>query len=226
MTWGAGQIGPASISTLAKDLRRRFMGLESDFADWALADDYTIQGVADRLIEMLYDELYAPLGMTGELGFLVAGFSGASKHAEAWTVTLTPAGRPTPELAANTDQHGWMAYAQASAIQRLFNGWDDNLMGALAAGLTPEELAKVFPILNLQRNQPAVAPMPFADAIGLAGFLVDVTVGYSGFLLGPDTVGGPGEIAGISRHEGFKWISRKHYYDPALNPGDPGHDYE
>lgn len=44
--------------------------------------------------------------------------------------------------------------------------------------------------------------------------MVDVTVGYSRYLLGPDLVGGPVEIAGISRHEGFKWVARKHTTPP------------
>jgi hypothetical protein len=34
---------------------------------------------------------------------------------------------------------------------------------------------------------------------------------------GPTIVGGPIEIAAITKHENFKWISRKHYYDQPLN---------
>lgn len=33
-----------------------------------------------------------------------------------------------------------------------------------------------------------------------------------------ETVGGPIEVAVISRDEGFVWIKRKHYFDSALNP--------
>jgi hypothetical protein len=36
ITWGTGSIGPASISTLAKDLRRRFAGQDPDHADWKI----------------------------------------------------------------------------------------------------------------------------------------------------------------------------------------------
>jgi hypothetical protein len=61
MTWGLGSIGDASISTLAKDLRRRLMGKDPDFLDWKLRDDYTIEGVTGRLLEMIYDELYATI---------------------------------------------------------------------------------------------------------------------------------------------------------------------
>lgn len=60
--------------------------------------------------------------------------------------------------------------------------------------------------------------MPFQDALDLAEFLVDLTIRYTRFTPGAGTVGGPIELAGITKHEGFKWIKRKHYYQSALNP--------
>ncbi len=36
--------------------------------------------------------------------------------------------------------------------------------------------------------------------------------------LDQETVGGPIDIAIISKGDGFVWIKRKHYFDPALNP--------
>lgn len=33
-----------------------------------------------------------------------------------------------------------------------------------------------------------------------------------------ETVGGPVDVAVITKNEGLVWISRKHYFDPALNP--------
>ena len=59
--------------------------------------------------------------------------------------------------------------------------------------------------------------MPIQDAIDLAEFLVELTIKWSRFTPGPPTVGGPIEIAAITRHEGFKWIRRKQYYSPELN---------
>lgn len=225
MTWGNGVIGTASIATLAKDLRRRFMGLDPARADWELQDDYTVEGVASRLVDMMFDELYAPLANHGVLGFLVAGYSGGSKASEAWLVILEdPATRPVPVLAAGPDQSGWMAYAQPEAIQRLFNGYDHHLVAELGRVIEAAHIPSVMGVLNRRSTQPAQPSMPLPDAINLAGFMVDVTIGYSRFLLGADTVGGPTEVASITRHEGFKWISRKHYYDPRLNPGDLDHD--
>lgn len=226
MTWGMGSIGSASIATLAKDLRRRFTGKDAAHLDWELADDYTVQGVAERLVEMMFDELFVGEGVADLLGFLVAGYSGEAAQAEAWLVTLTdPAVRPIPQIAAGPDQGGWVAYAQPEAASRLINGCDGDLVAALHAAVPEENHADLQAVLYAGRREACPPAMPFADAIAFARFLVDTTVGYRRFLLGPDTVGGPIEVAGISRHEGFKWISRKHYYSPALNPEDPHHDY-
>lgn len=232
MTWGLGNVGSASIATLAKDLRRRLMGADPNHEDWELKDDFTVKAVAERLVEMVFDELYAtefagnataPL-----LGFLVAGYSGRESQAEAWLVQMDdPATRPTASVAVSGDQSGWLAYAQPEAATRLFKGFDPNILVHLQQVLTPQELLKVEGVLSsgVLDRPVVIAPMPFADAINFAKYVVDTTVGYTRYVLGPDTVGGQVEVAGISRHEGFKWISRKHYYSPTMNPRDPDHDH-
>lgn len=230
MTWGLGNIGAASISTLTKDLRRRLMGRDPQYLDWELGNGYTIEQVADRLVQMFYDELYlTEHGGTSDppaLGMLVAGYSAGAKQAEAWLVAIdNTRERPTPRLAVPFDAAGWIAYAQPEAAHRLFQGVDPATRDAMSQALRPSEWAKVATILTQSERQPVMPAMPFADAIALANFLVDVTVGYSHYLLGPDTVGGSVEVAGINRHEGFKWISRKHYYSDSLNPEEPRHDH-
>jgi hypothetical protein len=84
---------------------------------------------------------------------------------------------------------------------------------------------------------PLIHPaMPVQDAIDLADFLVETTKRYVRFLPGADTVGGDTDIAVVTKHEGFKWARRKHYFNHVLNPleisygtrypveaGKPGH---
>jgi hypothetical protein len=66
--------------------------------------------------------------------------------------------------------------------------------------------------------QLAISAMPLKDAIDLAEFLADVAVKFSKFSPGANVVGGPIEIAAISKHEGFKWVKRKFYFDRNLTP--------
>jgi hypothetical protein len=222
-------IGAASISTLAKDLRSRFMGADVARPDWELPDDFTVRGVADRLVEMMFDELYSPAVAAGgaprsTLGFVVAGCNALTHDMELWEVTMDDPGvRPVPQLRAAANTLGWVAFAIREAAMRLFNGVDPNAIDELATVLDPTATAQAIAVLSKYDRQPVVGGMPFADAINFARFLTDTTIGYTHYILGPDVVGGPVEIAAISRHEGFRWVSRKHYYSPDLNPKDPGH---
>ncbi len=205
------------------------MGRDPAYPDWELTGSYSVEEVADRLVTMFYDELYltefppatsppAPLGM------LVAGYSAGAKAAEARVVLIEdPQTRPTPELVVAQDQYGWIAFAQPEATERLFNGFDSTLRVLLQQALPPTEWLKVSGLFPQFTRQPVLPAMPFGDAIDLSRFLVDVTIGYNHYLLGPDIVGGPVEVAGITRHEGFKWVSRKHYYSATLNPEEPRH---
>lgn len=225
MTWGLGQIAGASISTLSKDLRRRLMGGDRAHTDWKLDESYTLKQVADRLVEMFYDELWVSNQTVGELGMLVAGYSGNASHGEAWQIVFDGSGtRPVPQLLIGEDAFGWQAFAQPQATSRLFGGIDPELLAAIQNELGTD-FAKIEHHIRNAAKQPAHAAMPFGDAIALAQVLVETTANYSHFLLGPDTVGGQIEVAGINRHEGFRWISRKHYYTQELNPTETNHDH-
>lgn len=87
---------------------------------------------------------------------------------------------------------------------------------------------QVLPAIEVLRQRMSIDlvqnAMPFGDAIDLAEFLVDLTVNFSRFIPGAPTVGGPIEVAAISKHEGFKWIKRKHYFNSELNPPIPKED--
>ena len=86
--------------------------------------------------------------------------------------------------------------------------------------LTAEDITAV----RQEVSTPLVhSSMPVQDAIDLADFLVDLTKRYFAFLPGANVVGGDTEIATVTKHEGFKWIKRKHYYSEQLNRRDTDH---
>jgi len=62
-----------------------------------------------------------------------------------------------------------------------------------------------------------LAAMPIQDAIELATFMVETTIRFVRFNLRAETVGGPVEVAVITKHEGFKWVKRKLFYTGELN---------
>lgn len=229
ITWGAGAIGTSSISTLMKDLRRRFAGAAAtDQKEWLVKPGlYTVEEVAQKVRDFMFDEQYVPAFSSWEvqsrpfLGFIVAGYSPEAAMAEEYAIHIEGDSCKGPMLLRPIDQVGVTWNGEPEAISRLILGYDTKLPGVLhhRLGVPEEQIEPTTRILKQELARPLVQPaMPFQDAIDLAEFLVDTTIKYSRFLPGAPTVGGPIEVAGISKHEGFKWIRRKHYYSQELNP--------
>jgi hypothetical protein len=232
MTYNLGNIGPASISTLAKDLRVRFNGKATGYEAWKLKrGEYTMQEVVTRFKEFFWDEHYEPFAndakARGEdtplLGLIVGGYGADSDQPELFEFQLTQTGcaGPTPVL---QDDSGASWWAQGEAIYRLLKGVSGALPQALLnlnlASDDAEAVRIAEDIAGQVNAQIVAAAMPIQDAVDLAEFLVRVTIGFVRFCPGHPTVGGPIEIAAVTKHEGFKWVQRKHYFDAKLNPTD------
>ncbi|MCB9138098.1 MAG: hypothetical protein H6642_07115 [Caldilineaceae bacterium] len=228
VTFGVGSIGNTSISTLAKDLRRRLAGEDPAYEDWQInSQTLNIENVAYKVKEFFFEEMYAPAFADWEekptLGFLVSGYSAGAGAAEEYHVT-NESGDFTVSCGRSLEDTGitWGGDG-AEAVARLTLGFSPQLPAILQSdfGVPEADLIQVINAFRRQLQASVVIPsMPIQDAIDLADFLVDTAIRFSRFTLGPATVGGPIEIAAITKHEGFKWVKRKHYFDAQLNPGE------
>jgi len=63
-----------------------------------------------------------------------------------------------------------------------------------------------------------VSMLPKDELAAMAETLVNLTSFARKVKLGPETVGGPIDVAVISKGDGFIWIKRKHYFKQELNP--------
>lgn len=63
----------------------------------------------------------------------------------------------------------------------------------------------------------AIAVMPFSELATVAEVFVNVEQIRQRMSLEAETVGGPIDVAVISKGDGFVWIKRKHYFNPELN---------
>jgi hypothetical protein len=226
ITYGSGSIGNASIATLMKDLREKLRKKELGFDP----DNYTIKGVADILTAFLDSEcakVTDPVVVNGiSMGFLLGGYSSKEPLAESWSLEINQ-GKTTGITELRKKEDAGLSWGgQGELLSRVALGYSPGIFQVLAdATGNPKGPASaaylqqtIGPLLIANLQAPLVfAPMPIQDAIDLAHFLVDATIQFSRFLSGPQVVGGPIEIAAITKHEGFKWISRKYYYDQELN---------
>jgi hypothetical protein len=219
VTYGLGGLANRSVGSLAKDLRVRL----SDAANtaWYLDPDiYTMADVADRMKRFFFDEIYSseikPDPGAPGMGFLIAGYSAGASSAEVWRFSVKDGGLAEPPAAVVPESEPWGAQweGQGEAIRRLLMGYSWELVNRLvAAGMSLRDALQL-----VQSVQPLVHPtMPIQDAIDLVHFLIETTCGYVRFAPGPATVAQPIDSAAITRHEGFRWVRRKHYYSQTLN---------
>ena len=110
-------------------------------------------------------------------------------------------------------------FGETSFLTRSLLGFDERLSEIFEDNKLDEETIKnIFSDCRKKLQLPLGVPaMPIKDAIDLVKFLADISINTSRFVPGPQIIGGPIDIAVITKHEGFKWIQRKHYYDKDLN---------
>ena len=70
----------------------------------------------------------------------------------------------------------------------------------------------IFPMLNV------VSMLPKDELANMAETLVNLTSFKRRVSMAEETVGGPVDVAVISKGDGFVWIKRKHYFTKELNP--------
>jgi hypothetical protein len=109
---------------------------------------------------------------------------------------------------------------ETEALDRLLLGTTSSILSWLVSkgfidaqdsGATHLELVSQF-------AAPLVVPaMPIEDAINVSRFAVETAAGYAKYGMRAETIGGAIELAAITKHEGFKWVARKHYYTGDLN---------
>jgi hypothetical protein len=229
MFWGPASIGPASMASVLKDLRQRMTRAPSGVDGWHVDQAaWQIGDIANRLKRHLDERIAAVPGWAGSGGALVAGHSVEQDLAESWVVEIKCGVVQDPmRVDPSPEEAYWVANGEPEAIQRLLLGIPGGLATSLSSGLkqlgvpddkVASQVAKLVECVRETSQASVIHPaMPMQDAIELADFLASMTRAYSRFTPGAATVGGPIDLAAITKHEGFKWVRRKHYFDQKYN---------
>ncbi len=220
MVTGAGGIGVESVATLLKELRSRLDG--SADHPWKLdCDNYFVQHVAERVRSFLFEEKALVFETETWMQLRICGYSTGRPLPEIWEVLLRGKDCDAPKLVRSETSFGVNWDGEYDALNRLVLGFGTNFeQAATSMGVAPEHVSETARNLSNQLYENLVLPaMPIQDAIDLARFLVETTVGFVRFsvLKQPKTVGGPVEIAAITKYEGFRWVQRRHFFPSSLN---------
>lgn len=148
------------------------------------------------------------------MGFIVGGYSSATDSAEIWRLMLTGMGAQIQQLAAPEAPWECVWEGVREPIQRLMFGYSSQIEERLVAAGVEHDVARQL----LTSLEPLInGVMPIQDAIDMVRYLIDVTCGYIRFAPGHTIVAEPIDLAAITKHNGFKWVARKHYYPAKLN---------
>ncbi len=82
----------------------------------------------------------------------------------------------------------------------------------IAASASYRQRNHVNPVMNVVRS------LPKDELAGMAESLINLTSFKRRVSMEAETVGGPIDVAVISKGDGFIWIKRKHYFESDLNP--------
>lgn len=224
MVAGDGGIGNESMETLLKDLRKRFDGNDAAFPQWKLDPATTTMAeIAKKTLDFLYDEKVAQQDYPSTFLVRICGYSALRPQGEIWDINVVSKLANAPQLVKSEYDWGLNWEGERDALDRLVLGMGIELpiVAANVFQMPIEEACNSRDKLCDGLRKHLVLPgMPIQDAVDLARFLVQTTIGFVKFSIShPNkTVGGPIEIAAITKHEGFRWVQRKHFYPPELNP--------
>ena len=118
------------------------------------------------------------------------------------------------------------------------SGFRDEIVGQMAMAGAPQQLLDILNSLDVEkyaldykegmddyiRNQyinsliETVAYLGKEDLADMAESLVRMTCIKRRITSTQETVGGPVDVAVVTKGDGFIWMKRKHYFDPQLNP--------
>ena len=184
--------------------------------------------MAHKARKFLYEDRFLHLEEvpTGTFQYWIGGYSAGQDLGEVWKIQIQDGNCPDPICEAAPTMSSAISWGgQTEAINRLLLGYGQGLPEALlSAGLPPENLdAGLRHVAARTQANLANPAIPTRDAIDLAVFLAEAEKQFVRFSIGSNTVGGELDVATVTKHEGFKWIKRKHYYSRELNPLETDH---
>lgn len=162
--------------------------------------NYTVEAVVRRLQDYLRS--MAPMQVAKlRSTLIIGGYSSHSDTPEVWNLVFDSSEGVSVSQIWSPTEYGICWEGAGECLHRLMS--DDFMVEGSNESSTPT----------------LVTPgMPIHDAVALTRFLMDATIGYVRFRadLQPKTVGGPIDMAVITRHEGFRWVQRKKMTGPSL----------
>lgn len=211
VTYGQAAINQTTLRTAASFVPEFAASLPenripvSEFAQ-QVSDFYTQQWQAN-----------APENYTGpDMIFVVAGFDDGAAYGRVFQFGIPSAPAPV-EMNPDPD-FGITWGGQQEVVARLIKGYDPNLPEVVSQvlGLKPPQVIQLTQALNLLQLPIPITAFALQDCVDLAIFFIRTTIAAQRLSVTLRGVGGPIDVATITRQNGLSFVQRKHIV------GEPG----
>ena len=217
VTYGVGAFGaraPRTVNSFLPELEDSFEKKAKEATDGV--ERLSVQDFAEHLGQFFLERWTEtmPEGAEGSIHFLVGGYDEGELYGRVFRLAIP--GQPTPdEQNAGTGEPGSFGVTwggQLELTSRLVNGFDPQLIQRTKdfLDLTDEQSQDLHQ--HLKENLSLPIPyqfLPLQDCVDLSENLVKTTIGLQGFLVGNRGVGGPVDVAVVSRKLGFRTVRQK-----------------
>jgi len=142
--------------------------------------------------------------------FVVGGFNEGEPYGRVFVIDIPK--NPTPiEQQPTPGDFGITWGGQRQFVDRLIKGYDPILPKVLSdtLKLQSEQIAQLEQALNQLQMALPLQALPLQDCVNLAIFFIRTTMSAQDLTVGIRGVGGPIDVATITRSEGLKFIQRK-----------------
>jgi hypothetical protein len=141
--------------------------------------------------------------------FIVTGYDEGEPYGKVYIVEIPRVPNPVAQQAA-PGEFGISWGGQREIVDRLIQGFDGRLGEALnRLNLTPEQNQILSPVMGQIQLPIPLQALPLQDCVDLAIFFLRTTITAQKLTVGLRGVGGPIDVATITRQEGLRFIQRK-----------------
>ena len=205
VTYGEGGIGLRSAPSFLPEFESSLPTNRLSIADFAqrLSDFFMQQW---RSASMPVPPQYRGPGMT----FVVGGFNDAEPYGRVYLFVIPYAPVPV-EQNPNPGEFGITWGGQREFVDRLIQGFDARVLdiAKTTLNLGPAQVQQLQQALAPLSMQVPIEFLALQDCIDLAIFFIRTTIAAQELSVGIRGVGGPIDVATITRVDGFKFIQQK-----------------
>jgi hypothetical protein len=141
--------------------------------------------------------------------FIVAGFDANEPYGKVFQINVPRNPQPTPQHT-EAGEFGITWGGQREIVDRLIQGYDGRLGAVIQnIGLSPEQQQSITSTFEQIQLPIPLQALPLQDCVDLAIFFIRATITAQSLTVGIRGVGGPIDVATITRQDGLQFIQRK-----------------